>query len=64
MYKQIYKWFKYSNDDIRVAQNQVDSLEKRKIDIDTNENLTNIEKAIKTDRIELSIMSIKYTFCL
>jgi hypothetical protein len=46
------------------AKRQIEFLKNRSRDIDKNEKLTDIEKAIKTDKINLSISSIKYTYCL
>ena len=64
MYNWAYKWWNYTEDDIKTAENQVAFLEDRISEINSNIKLTEAEKKIKTDKMKLSIMSIKYTFCL
>jgi hypothetical protein len=64
MYNWLYKWWNYTEDDIRIAENQVGFLEDRICEINGNIKLTGAEKKIKIDKMKLSIMSIKYTFCL
>ncbi len=64
MYNWVYKWWNYTEDDIKIAENQVGFLEDRICEINGSIKLTEAEKKIKTDKMKLSIMSIKYTFCL
>ena len=64
MYNWLYKWWNYTEDDIRIAENQVGFLEDRICEINGNIKLSRAEKIIKIDKIKLSIMAIKYTFCL
>lgn len=64
MYNSLYKWWNYTEEEIKTAENQVGFLEDRISEINSNPKLTEAEKKIKTDKMKISIMSIKYTFCL
>ena len=64
MYNYLFQWWNYTKHDLMYAKRQIEFLKNRSRDIDKNEKLTDIEKAIKTDKINLSISSIKYTYCL
>jgi len=64
MYNYLFQWWNYTKEDIMYAERQVEFLKNRSMDVYRNDNLTDLEKAIKIDKINLSISSIKYTYCL
>ena len=65
MYRYLYKWYNYTEEDISMANTQVWFLENRIFEISSSYNkLTQEQKKEKIDKITLSINSIKYTYCL
>ena len=64
MYNWLYKWYCYTDEDIKNAENQVGFLEDRIAQIKANPKQSEEDKLIKIKKMELSIMAIRYTYCL
>lgn len=60
----IYNWIYYSQEEIDMAQNQIDFFLGRIEDIKKKTNMNEEQKKNKLSQINLSINSIKYTYSL
>jgi hypothetical protein len=60
----IYNWIYYSQEEIDMAQNQIDFFLGRIEDIKKKTNMNEEQKKNKLAQINLSINSIKYTYSL